>query len=295
MRQYLPDFIDIQSWHGKGQYTRLYSSIDGQLLMGGYIPDGYRTLTGYPVVQDAAGLIEFLKMVFNAEEKFRTIGGAGGIHAEMRIGDSMLMLGGGGPALAWSGKSHPMAFHVSVPDVDATFELAIKAGAIAFAPPTDQFWDERTANIEDPFGNYWYIGTCAWRYAYFFQGLPMLQPYLHPVHGAALIDFIRRAFDAEEMGRYTSPEGRIEHSTLKIGDATLEISEAAGPYHPMPSMFYLYVADADASYEQALQAGATSITPPADQSYGARSGGVTDPFGNRWYIATHHAKQQPTE
>ncbi len=258
--------------------------------MGDYIPEGYRTLTGYPVVQDAAGLIDFLKTAFNAEEKFRTIGGAGGIHAEMRIGDSMLMLGGGGPDVAWSGKSHPMAFHVSVPHVDTTFERAIKAGAIAITPPTDQFWGERTANIEDPFGNYWYIGTRMGD-TWFFEGLPVLQPYLHPVHGAALIDFIRRAFDAEEMGRYTSPEGKIEHSTLKIGDATLEISEAAGPYQPMPGTFYLYVADADASYEKALQAGATSITPPTDQSYGDRSGGVTDPFGNRWYIATHLAKQ----
>src|SRR5471032_822245 len=95
------------------------------------VPNGSHTLTPYLVVQDAAAFVEFLKTVFGAEEVFRAIGGAGGIHAEMNIGGSKLMLGGGGPDLKWSGKSTPMAFHISVPDVDASYELAVKAGAIA--------------------------------------------------------------------------------------------------------------------------------------------------------------------
>jgi PhnB protein len=261
--------------------------------MSSFIPEGYRTLTGYPVVQNAAAMIVFLKVVFDAEEKFRAVGGAGGIHAEMRIGDCMLMVGGGGPDLKWSGHSRPMAFHISVPDVDATFERAVKAGAIATTPPTDQPWGERTANIEDPFGNRWYIGTRIGA-TYFFEGLPTLQPYLHPVHAEPEIDFIRRAFNAEEIGRHTSPEGKILHTTLKIGDATLEMSEADGPYQPMPSTFYLYVQDVDAAYNKAIATGATSITAPADQSYGDRSAGVTDPFSNSWYMATHLPKQQIT-
>jgi uncharacterized glyoxalase superfamily protein PhnB len=261
--------------------------------MSSFIPDGYRTLTGYPVVQSAADMIDFLKIVFDAEEKFRAIGGAGGIHAEMRIGDSMLMLGGGGPDLRWSGHSRPMAFHISVPDVDATFERAIKAGAIATTPPTDQPWGERTANVEDPFGNRWYIGTRLGA-TYFFEGMPTLQPYLHGTHPAELIDFICRAFGAEELGRH-APDGEILHSTLKIVDATIEISVAGGPYQPMPSMFYLYVPNVDSAYDKALQAGATSIAAPADQAYGDRSAGVTDPFGNTWYMATHLSTPQPTE
>ena len=87
----------------------------------------------------------------------------------------------------------------------------------------------------------------------------------------------------------------ILHTTLRIGDAGMELSEADGPYQPMPGMFYLYVPDVDASYNRAMAAGATTISVPADQSYGDRSGGVTDPFGNSWYMATHFAKQKPTE
>jgi uncharacterized glyoxalase superfamily protein PhnB len=203
----------------------------------------------------------------------------------MRIGASKLMLGGGAPELKWSGKSRPMAFHISVPDVDASYELAVKAGAIAITPPTDQFWGERTANVEDPFGNYWYIGTRLGS-TYYFDGLPVLQPYLHPVNATPEIDFLSRAFGAEELGeRMISPGGKIEHTTLKFGDSTLEMSEADGPYHPMPSMFMLSVADADAAFRRALDAGATSLQEPADQAYGDRVAAVTDPFGNRWYMA----------
>ena len=79
----------------------------------------------------------------------------------------------------------------------------------------------------------------------------------------------------------------IHHTTIKIGNAHMEMGEAQGPYQPMPTMFYLYVEDCDALYKRALAAGATSISEPQDQPYGDRSGGVTDPFGNKWYIATH--------
>jgi len=247
--------------------------------MASFIPEGHQTLTGYPVVQDAAGLIEFLKTAFGAEEKLRTVGGGGGIHAEMRLADRMLMLGGGG-------KARPMAFHLSVPDVDATYERAVKAGAIATTPPTDQLWGERTANIEDPFGNRWYLGTRPGD-TWFFEGMPVLQPYLHPVDAEPVIDFMRRSFGAEELGRRTSPEGKIIYTTLRMGDSTLEISEAQGPYQPMPSMFYLYVPDVDAAYKKALQAGATSISVPADQPYGDRTAAVSDPSSNSWYLATH--------
>jgi uncharacterized glyoxalase superfamily protein PhnB len=67
----------------------------------------------------------------------------------------------------------------------------------------------------------------------------------------------------------------------------MEMGEAHGKYQPMPAMFYLYVPDCDAVYRRALAAGATSISEPKDQSYGDRSAGVKDVFGNQWYIATH--------
>jgi PhnB protein len=239
----------------------------------------------YPVVHDAPGLIDFLKQTFAAEEDFRTVGSAGGIHCELRIGDSRMMIGGGGADLAWSGEPRPMAFHIYVPDTDATWQRALDAGAVSLQPPTDQDWGERTANVKDPYGNNWYIATFQGE-NYFSDGAPTVQPYLHPVHGAPEIDFLVQAFGAREEGRAASAEGAILHTTLKIGDGAMELSDANGIYQPMPGMFYFYVANSDATYDRALAAGAVSISAPADQSYGDRTAAVEDPIGNRWYLAT---------
>jgi len=247
---------------------------------------GFRTLTPYIIVQDAAGLIEFVKKTFAAEETFRATGGAGGIHGEVRLGDCMMMIGGGGAGVAWQGEAKPMAFHVYVRDTDAVYQLALAGGATSLQAPTDQPWGERTANVKDPFGNHWYIATFGGE-NYFSDGAPTVQPYLHPPEGEPVIRFLRQAFGATETGRATSPEGAILHTTIQIGDAAMEMTDAEGPYQPMASTFYLYVADVDAVYRKALEAGAGSLSEPADQPYGDRSGGVMDAFGNTWYIATH--------
>jgi PhnB protein len=246
--------------------------------------EGFRALTPYLIVQDAPGLIEFVKRTFAGEETFRAIGSAGGIHCEVRLGDSMLMIGGGGPGLSWRGESRPMAFHVYVKDTDAVYQGALEAGAVSLQEPADQPWGERTANVKDPSGNNWYIATFKGE-NYFSEGAPTVQPYLHPRRAAPVVDFLKRAFGAKELGRHTSPEGVVQHTTLKIGDAAMEMSEAEGRYQPMPSTFYLYVPDVDAAYRRALEAGATSTGEPADQPYGARGAGVKDAFGNQWYIA----------
>ena len=250
------------------------------------VPKGYRTLTPYPVAQDASALIEFVKRAFGAEEGFRAVGSAGGIHAEVRIGDTMLMMGGGGPGLSWRGESIPMAFHMYVPDCDATYQRALEAGGTSIAEPVDQFYGERSGGVKDPAGNFWYIATRKTG-DYKWEGAPDIQPYLHPVRALPVIDFLKRAFGAEELGRHASPDGVIHHVTMKLGSSHLEMGEAQGIYQPMPGMFYLYVPDCDAVYHRALAAGATSIAEPTDHPYGDRSGGVKDAFGNQWYIATH--------
>jgi len=250
------------------------------------VPKGYRTVTPYPVAQDAAALIEFVQRAFGAEEKFRAIGSAGGIHAEIRIGDSMLMMGGGGPGLSWRGESTPMAFHMYVPDCDATYKRALEAGGTSIGEPVDQSYGERSGAIKDPAGNFWYIATYRGE-NYKWEGAPDVQPYLHPVRALPVIDFMKRAFGAEDLGRYASPDGVIHHMTMKIGSSHLEMGEAQGIYQPMPGMFYLYVPDCDTVYHRALAAGATSIAELTDHPYGDRSGGVKDAFGNTWYIATH--------
>lgn len=250
------------------------------------VPKGYRTVTPYPVAQDAAALLEFATRAFGAEERFRSIGSAGGIHAEIRVGDSMMMIGGGGPGLSWRGESIPMAFHMYVPDCDATYESALEAGGTSIAEPVDQPYGERSGTVKDPAGNFWYIATHKGT-NYKWEGAPDVQPYLHPVRAVPVIDFLKRAFNAEELGRYGSPDGVIQHATLKIGSSYLEMGESHGVYQTMPGMFYLYVPDCDAVYHRALAAGATSIAVPTDHDYGDRSAGVKDVFGNQWYIATH--------
>lgn len=250
------------------------------------VPEGYRTVTPYLVVQDASRLIDFLKATFHAKENFRSVGGAGGLHADIQLGDSHLMIGGGDPTVPWKGKSQLGAFHVYVRDCDATYERALAAGATSLTTPADQPYGERSAGVKDTEGNYWYIATYQGK-DYKWEGAPDVQPCLHPLRAEPVIGFLKRAFGAQELGRAATPQGVIQHVTMKVGDSHMELGEAHGPYQPMQSMFYLYVPNVDAMYRRALAAGATSISEPSDQPYGDRNGGVRDPFGNDWYIATH--------
>jgi PhnB protein len=250
------------------------------------VPKGYRTVTPYVVVQNAPALLDFMKDTFRGEEVFRSIGGAGGIHAEVRIGDSMLMVGGGGPELAWRGQSKPQAFHIYVHDCDATYQRALEAGAKSIAEPVDQSYGERSGSVQDSGGNNWYIATFKGD-SYKWEGAPDIQPSLHPLRSAPVIDFLKRAFDAEEVGRYQTPDGVIRHATVKVGDSYMELGDAHGPYQPTERMFYLYVPNCDELYLRAIAAGGKSISEPTDHPYGDRSGAVKDAFGNEWWIATH--------
>lgn len=251
------------------------------------IPKGYSTLTTYLVAEDADELIAFLTKTFGAEEIFRSgPGSEGGVHCEVKIGDSMLMVGGGAAGMKWRGTPMPSAFHIYVPDCDASYAAALKAGASSIDKPADQPYGERSATVKDAAGNCWYIATYKGE-SYKSPGAPALQPYLHPLRAEPVLNFVKRAFGAEELGRHATPDGVIHHVTVKIGNAAMEMGEAHGPYQPMPTMFYLYVEDCDALYHRAMNAGATSISAPQDHPYGDRSGGVIDPFGNKWYIATH--------
>jgi PhnB protein len=120
------------------------------------------------------------------------------------------------------------------------------------------------------------------------EGYHTVTPYILVQGADKLIDFVKEAFDAKETERLVKPDGTIGHAEVRIGDSVIMLSEAKGEeYKPMPTGIYLYVEDCDATYEHALQAGATSIMKPMDQFYGDRSGGVNDQFGNKWWIATH--------
>ncbi len=244
-----------------------------------------QTITAYPVVHDVPALIGFLARVFGATEKFRTIGSAGGYHAEVQIGDSELMIGGGGPDVSWQGDARPMAFHIYVQDTDATYQRALDGGGESLQHPADQDWGERTAHVKDPGANFWYIATFKGEH-YYSDGAPTIQPFLHPLRSEPVIDFLTSAFGATELGRAITPDGVILHTTIKIGNSALELNDADGVYQPMPGMFYFYVEDADSIYTRAIECGAEAISAPVDHDYGDRSGCVKDLSGNTWYIAT---------
>ena len=248
-------------------------------------PEGYRTVTPYIVVGDAPAQIEFLVRVFDADERFRSIGSAGGVHAELRIGDSMLMVGGGAPDLNWRGVSMPSAFHVYVPDADATFDRAVQAGATVIHQVADMDYGERSGGVRDAFGNCWYIATARGPH-YVPAGRQSVNVYLHPHRAEPLLAFLSRAFGAEQVDKHASPDGIVHHAVVRIGDSAIEMGEAHGPFQPMPTMFYVYVPNVDAAYMRATGAGAVSIQEPADQEYGDRTAAVKDVFGHQWYLAT---------
>lgn len=247
------------------------------------IREGFHTVTPYIIVPAAAGLIDFVKQAFGAEELYRGTGSAGGIHAEVKIQDSMIMIGGGE---ALRHDSTPAALHLYVNDADAVYEQALAAGAASLAKPIDQPYGDREASVKDLAGNHWYIATHK-ATGHAPEGLRAVTPFLHPRGAADLIDFMQRAFGAEEQSRAQSPDGVIHHATVKIGDSMIEMGEAHGPWQPMPTTLFMYVDDVDAWYDRAVAAGATSRGAPANQPYGDRVGGVADSFGNVWYLATH--------
>ena len=247
------------------------------------IPEGYHTVTPYLIVQEAEKLVDFVKQAFGATETLRTTGSAGGLHAEVMIGDSMLMIGGGKGV-----KEIPTSLHIYMPEADAVYLRALAAGGTSLHEPVDQPYGDREAGVKDPTGNYWWIATHKLGPAgtHVPEGLQAVTPFLHPVGAAKLIDFMKEAFAAEEISRYQSPDGMIQHATERIGNSMIEMGEAHGEAQPMPPALYMYVEDLDASYERALKAGATSLQSPTEQAYGDRTAWVKDAWDITWYLAT---------
>jgi len=128
------------------------------------IPDGYHTATPYLIVRDAARAIEFYKRAFGAQELMRLDGPGGKVgHAEVRIGDSPIMLADEFPDMgALSPQSvggSPITILLYVEDVDARFRQAVAAGATVVRPVKDQFYGDRSGTVADPFGHKWTIAT----------------------------------------------------------------------------------------------------------------------------------------
>jgi PhnB protein len=284
---------DLRDLPRRQFHERLATELEEEATMPGRevnpIRDGFHTITPYIAVREAAEMIDFVKRAFGAEGGVLGTGSQGGIHAEVKIGDSMLMIGGGPQ---WQGTPMPTSLHYYVPDVDAVYRRAIEAGATSLAAPVDQPYDDREAAVKDVAGNVWYIATHRGP-SHVREGLRAVTPFLHPRGAGGFIEFLKRAFSAEPVAIHEDRPGNIAHAIVRIGDSALEMGEAHGPWQPMPTMFNLYVPDSDALYRQAIAAGAESLAEPADLPYGYRVGAVKDPNGNLWYLATHIPAAQP--
>lgn len=254
-----------------------------------YMREGFHSITPYLIVPRAAEVIEFMKSALGGEERFRVNRPGTDVimHAEVRIGDSMIELADATPQFPPT----PATLVLHVADVDAVFSRAVGAGATALQPPADQDYGARSATVVDASGNRWAISR-ATESNTIFRDYRTVTPHFNPVRAPAMIEFLQKAFGAREIYRAQHPDGTVPYAQVGIGDSVIGMGEPHGPYQPRPATLHLYVPDADAAYERALRAGATSIQPPADQPYGERNAGVGDPFGNRWFLATHLGRAQ---
>ena len=126
------------------------------------------------------------------------------------------------------------------------------------------------------------------------DGMHSVTPHLTCAGAADAIEFYKKAFGAQERVRMPTPDGKVAHAELQIGDSVVMLSEAL--QEPVTSAsIYLYVPNADATFDRAVKAGAQSTMPLADMFWGDRYGRLTDPFGVRWGIATHKEDVPPEE
>jgi PhnB protein len=127
------------------------------------------------------------------------------------------------------------------------------------------------------------------------EGYHTASPYLIAPNAAAALEFYRTAFGATVKRCLATADGKIMHAEMKLGDSIVMLADefpshdAFGPEHfgGSPVSVVLYVDNADILYAQAIEAGATSLRPMADQPFGDRSGTIRDPFGHRWTLITH--------
>jgi PhnB protein len=135
------------------------------------------------------------------------------------------------------------------------------------------------------------------------EGYHTATPYLIVRNAARAIEFYKKAFGATELMRMAEPSGRIGHAEIRIGDSPIMLADevpemgfrSPESFGGSPVSILLYVEEVDAVFNQAVAAGAKVQRPVADQFYGDRTGGVTDPFGHTWYIATHKEDVSPEE
>lgn len=118
------------------------------------------------------------------------------------------------------------------------------------------------------------------------DGYTTVTPWIIGRDTAGLLDFLKAAFDAEELGRVVGEDGKIGHAEVRIGDAVVMAFDSPDGWDPTPAFLRLYVPDSEETQRRAIAAGATEITRQTVLFFGDRVGRVRDPFGHLWWIQT---------
>jgi PhnB protein len=301
-------------------------------------PEGFHTIAANLVVSDVDAAIDFYTRAFGATKRFTLTGPQGQktVYGEIQIGDSPVLLSAEMPEMGFKspktlgGTTGSLWYYV--PDVDAVVKAAAAAGATVQMQPEDMFWGDRWGMVIDPFGHQWDIathkedltkeqimermqaamagqagtpapGTPA--KSYIPEGRHSLTPTLIAEDAKALIAFFEKGLGGQDASVSNSPDGRVLHAELRIGDSWLMLSDKfpeMGAQHKSPkdlggSPFSLlvYVPDADATFQQAVGAGAETRQQPTDAVWGDRFAEITDPSGHLWGIATPKEKLTPEQ
>lgn len=135
------------------------------------------------------------------------------------------------------------------------------------------------------------------------EGFHTATPYLITANAAKAIEFYKEVFGATELARLSTPDGKVGHAEIQIGDSRIMLADECPAWEALspqtvggsPVFIMLYLEDVDAVVSRAVAAGAKLFKPVADQFYGDRSGAITDPFGHKWTVATHIEDVSPEE
>ena len=243
----------------------------------------------------------FCRAAFGATELFRTPGGGGGTHVELRIGDSIVMIGGGEGGQEM--EPMPTMLFLYLEDVDAVYDAALAAGATSLVEPAPMFGEPRGAGIQDPSGNQWYFAC--WEPGpgappAYEAPLPDAIPMLSYEDGAAAMDWLIEVFGFMEEARWLGDDGTLLHGELTTGSGHIMLAaptpdyqspkrlreryEPARLWSSMPWIIngvLVHVDDLDAHYARAKAAGATILSEFEDDEIGRRYR-AEDPEGQRW-------------
>lgn len=231
--------------------------------------EGFGTVTPVLAVVEAERLVSFVLNVFGGIVTERTGGGW-----VVRIGDSAIVVRGGE---AVRGREKLGALHVYVDDVDSVYGRAVAARADALFEPRDKPYGTREAGVKDGSGNLWYIAQGARH-----DAMRTVNPYVLAENALGLMEFLTKAFGAEEIGIFKTPEGALVHAALKIGDSALEFGEAVG----MPFAFLLRVDEPEVVCGRAVAAGA-EVVPTLGVSSDADTVCVLeDAWGITWRLSS---------